>query len=356
MLRRSLFFGLVVVAACSGAVAETTVAPTTTMATTTTTTSTTTTTVPATTTSPPTTEAPGAASPVNGMTVLDPAELDRRVIAIKIDNHIKARPQSGIEQAETVYEILVEGGITRFIGLFHTADSDFVGPMRSARPTDIGLVKPLGATFFVSGMQPWIRGLYREAEIYVLEDVRPASFRIEERNKPHNLYADSELVREAADSSGFPDQAPHPIFVWGDLPGDAPLARFVTFDWSAGHKIVWVWTGTQYVRTINREPHTWVTSDFETEEQLAAGTVVVIMGDRYTARPSGRGTPVPAIETVGEGRALVFSGGRSTEGTWARSSIEETFTLTGSDGSPLLVPPGRLWITVFPDDRPIEWS
>ena len=290
------------------------------------------------------------------MLIENAAELDRRVVAIKIDNHLNARPQSGIELAETVYEVLVEGGITRFIGLFHTVDGDFIGPMRSARPTDIGLVKPLGATFFVSGMQPWVRSLYRQAEIYLIEDMRPASFRVSDRHAPHNLYSNSELVREEADNREYPDEPPPPIFVWGELPLSSSAAQEINFDWSAGHQIDWSWDGSQYLRFTNSEPHNWVEPDLETEHQIAADTLVVITGDRYTARPSGRGTPVPAIETVGEGQALVFSDARVVQGTWSRSSIEETFSLADENGAPLPVPPGRVWIIVFPDDRPIEWS
>lgn len=338
---------------CRGSSAETTVTTDpTTLATPTNTSSTTTTTTSATTS----TSVTGTPSPINGMLVGDSALLARRAVAIKIDNHVAARPQSGLEQAEAVYELLVEGGITRFIAVFHTTDPDFVGPMRSARPTDIGLIKPMGATFFVSGMQPWVRGLYREADIYLLEDTRPAAFRIEQRRAPHNLYADTGLVREAADRRGYPDEPPPALFAWGDVTADSEVAETITFDWSSGHQISWQWDGSQYLRFTGSEPHNWVTLDFETEQQLAADTLVVLKGERYTARPSGSGTPVPATETVGTGEALVFWGGRVAAGTWSRDTISETFTLMTGDGTILAVPPGRLWIVVFPDDRRLTWS
>ncbi|HSM44798.1 MAG TPA: DUF3048 domain-containing protein, partial [Acidimicrobiia bacterium] len=82
-------------------------------------------------------------SPVNGLPVDDPDTLERRVIAVKIDNHHNARPQSGIQEAEAVVEIRVEGSFTRFIALVHRVDSEYLGPIRSARPSDAMVILPL---------------------------------------------------------------------------------------------------------------------------------------------------------------------------------------------------------------------
>ncbi len=106
-----------------------------------------------------TTAEPLTPSPLNGMGVEDPSLLDRRVIAVKIDNHWDARPQSGIEQADAIYELLVEGGLTRFIALFHNSDTEYLGPVRSGRPTDPTLIKFLGAPLQISGAQPWVSSL-----------------------------------------------------------------------------------------------------------------------------------------------------------------------------------------------------
>src|SRR3989344_1193710 len=58
----------------------------------------------------------------------------RRPLAVMIENHIEARPQSGIASADVIYEAVAEGGITRFMALFYCNLSDIqVGPVRSAR-------------------------------------------------------------------------------------------------------------------------------------------------------------------------------------------------------------------------------
>ena len=75
----------------------------------------------------------------------------RRVIAFKIDNNLNARPQSGLQEADSVMEILVEGGMTRFLAFYMDRSSTYVGPIRSARPTDPTLVRPYGGILVVSG-------------------------------------------------------------------------------------------------------------------------------------------------------------------------------------------------------------
>ena len=128
----------------------------------------------------------------------------RRVIAFKVDNNLNARPQSGLQEADTVMEILVEGGMTRFLAFFMDRTSSYVGPIRSARPTDPNLVRPYGGILVVSGATAGLIPEIRELGVPVLEEVSaPTMFRIANRKAPHNLYADTELVREYIDQKGF---------------------------------------------------------------------------------------------------------------------------------------------------------
>ena len=114
----------------------------------------------------------------------------RRVIAFKIDNNINARPQSGLQEADSVHEILVEGGMTRFLAFFLDNTSKYLGPIRSARPTDPTLVRPYGGTLVVSGATDGLIPAIRELGVPVLEEQNaPTMFRISSRKAPHNLYA-----------------------------------------------------------------------------------------------------------------------------------------------------------------------
>jgi len=337
-----------VLAGCSSSQDTTTsAAPTTTTEAPTTTTSTTSTT----TTTLPELE---VAETINGL----PGDLgteDRRLIGVKVDNHPNARPQSGLQEADAVYEVLVEAGLTRFIALFHQSDSKFVGPVRSARPTDSKLMRPLGGPLQISGGQDWILAIYRQDETPVIGDFGITTYRMSHRNAPHNLYASTEAIRQFADDRGMPDEPPPPLFVFGEPTETGEEATEITLDWSDAPEVIWQWDGEQYLRFNGEEPHEWIDGDSNTG-QIAFDTLVVMMGERYTAQPSGSGSSVPATRTVGTGDALVFHNGEVIEGTWSREEITDVFVLSDADGEPIVVPPGRLWVTLFPDDHTVSWE
>ncbi len=320
------------------------------------TTTTTTTTAPTT-----TTIAAGPASLLNGMPTAEDADAERRVIAVKVDNHPDARPQSGLQDADAVIELLVEAGITRFIALFHTADTDYVGPIRSGRPTDPTLVAPLGATFQISGAQPWVQSIINRSGVNVLGEQSPNTFRIPRGSRAYErtLYGDTTGMREAADNRGYEDVPPSGSwFTFADSPTPTSgTAENVTMSWSRDWPDVrWLWDGGQYQRFNAETPHEWVDQDGE-GEQIAADTLLVLTARRYTASPGGQGgSAVPALETVGSGTVYLFYDGEVVEGTWEREEIDQFFTLTTGAGEPMVLPAGRLWVSVFPDDRTVTWE
>ncbi|MDJ0498637.1 MAG: DUF3048 domain-containing protein [Acidimicrobiia bacterium] len=320
-------------------------------------------------------------SPLNGMGVEDETALDRRVVAVKVDNHWNARPQSGIEHADAVYELLVEGGLTRFIALFHHSDTEFIGPIRSGRPTDPTLVKFLSAPLQISGAQPWVSSLIAGYGVKLLGDNGNTTFRIRTRSAPHNLYGSTISMREVSDQRGYPDEPPTvPMFEFGDPTPGADGADEVILDWSDRPVVRWEWTGTEYVRFNADTPHNYLSlpSDDEEDEettetteaaettvttepevlehQIATDTLVVITATRYWASSSsGAGSSVPALDTVGSGTAYVFYDGKVVEGEWERASVDDRFELT-RDGLPIIVPAGRIWISIFPNNQAVSWQ
>ena len=351
------FFGLVVAfaltaAACSSGADETT----TTSAPTTTTTASTTTTTSSSTTTTTTTTVPSleVADTVNGLPG-EPGTEERRLIGIKIDNHPQARPQSGIQEADAVYEILVEGGLTRFIALFHQSDSEFVGPVRSGRPTDSKVMRPLGP-LQISGLQSWVNAIFRADGTPLIGDNGITTFRLPTRPAPHNLYTTTESIRQYADDRGMDDDPPPPLFTFGEPTETTEEAVEITFDWSDAPDVKWTWDGEQYLRFNGSTPHEWEDADGFTG-QISTDTIIVLMGRRYTASPpSGSGSSVPATETTGTGAAIVFTNGGVVSGHWSRPEITDTFELTLEDGAPIVIAPGRLWMAVFPDHRSVSWE
>ena len=326
----------------------TTASPTTTATTappTTTTTTTTTTTLP-----------PGTPSPLNGLPVEDETLLARRVVAVKVDNHPNARPQSGLQEADAVIEIIVEGGFTRFIALFHHSDSGYVGPVRSIRPTDTAVLPPIDPVLLISGGQTWIQALANQRGIPLIGEGSAGLFRMSHRSAPHNLYADTWDARRTADERGYDDDINGPLYAIGEWDKPRDQATTITLDWALGNVVTWEYAQGGYRRSVNGTKQWWI-DGADNRGQLDFDVLVVIEGHQYLAvPPPGGRSSVPAIETLGTGRLLIFAEGRVMEGTWERDAVDEPFRLFDGDGNPAVVPPGIPWISVFPQERPPTWS
>lgn len=349
-----------VIAACSGGTADTsstttTAEPTTTTSTSTTTSTTTTTTLPPTTT---TTEPPGELSPINGLRVEDTTLLDRRVLAVKIDNHPRANPQTGIDEADMIIEVRVEG-ITRFLSIWHQSDIDELGPMRSGRPTDGSLLAGLNEpTFAISGAQDWIRSLIVGKDVNLIgETGRPATFRSSARSAPHNLYVNTFELRNVADGRGYSDEPPsHHIWEFGPMSDYAEPVSAVTLEFGSS-EVTWTWNSGNEIweRTAYGDEGTYYDENGD-EQRVEIPVLVVLHAESYTSSPSSgvSGSSVPSSRVTGSGSAYVFAGGTYSEGTWDRPSESEWFTLTDANGEVLLVPPGKVWVSIVPANQSIS--
>ena len=282
----------------------------------------------------------------------------KRVIAFKIDNNIKARPQSGLQEADAVHEILVEGGMTRFLAFFYDNTSKYLGPIRSARPTDPTMVRPYGGTLVVSGATAGLIPSIRELGVPVLEEQSsPVMFRISSRNAPHNLYADTELVRQRIDDRGFYflQPGPGPLYPFGLNQNNwNDGADKITIKYSEFTTVIWKLDGDKYSRFIidnysdNKEAtaHNFISQDGNYTDILKTETIVVIQGPLY----KDKATTLPSVLTVGVGNAYVFNQGKYIEGTWRRGDITEPFVLTDINGNDIEVPPSTQWVHILPNE------
>ena len=299
----------------------------------------------------------GPVSPVTGMPVDDVALLDRKLVAVKVDNHWDAKPQSGLDSADAVYELVVEGGLTRFIALYHHSDSTWVGPMRSARPTDWTLVKPLNGVLMISGGQRWITSKITRNDVPLIGDMGPPlTNRWRERKAPHNLYVNTYEARLVAEDRGLGNKAPPTLFRRGPLSApEGATAGHIFLDWTDSIDVVWRWDGARYLRSSDGEPESWRNKDGDKTGQISADVLIVLMAKRYVDCPTGDGSCVPAWTTVGENRAIVFAEGRYAEGRWQRDDAGEWFKITDAGGAPITIPTGRLWIMIYPETSDLVW-
>ena len=303
-------------------------------------------------------------SPFTGLEL--PAETwlkrPRRAIAFKIDNNINARPQSGLQEADAVHEILVEGGMTRFLAFFLDNTSKYLGPIRSARPTDPTMVRPYGGTLVVSGATDGLIPSIRELGVPVLEEQSsPSMFRISSRKAPHNLYADTELIRQKINDKGyyFLQPGPEPLYAFGlDQSNWLPGADKVTVKYSDFTTVIWKLDDGSYSRFIidnysdNKEAvaHNFISQDGNYTDIIKSETIVVLQGALY----KDAATTLPSVLTVGVGKAYVFNNGNYIEGTWRRGDIVESFVLTDAKGNIIQVPPSTQWVHILPNEGEVS--
>ena len=183
--------------------------------------------------------------------------------------------------------------MTRFLAFFHDKSSTYLGPVRSARPTDPTVIRPYGGTLVVSGATGGLIPTIRESGVPVLEETgAPAMFRISNRNAPHNLYADTELVRDVITDKGyyFLQPGPKPLYSFGnDQTNWNEGAARVTIKYSEFTTVIWKLGDSSYERFIidgyapNKEAvaHNFITQDGNYTDILKTQTVVVIQGPLY---------------------------------------------------------------------------
>jgi hypothetical protein len=248
--------------------------------------------------------------------------------------------------------------MTRFLAFFYDNTSKYLGPIRSARPTDPTMVRPYGGTLVVSGATAGLIPSIRELGVPVLEEQSsPVMFRISSRNAPHNLYADTELVRQTIDSRGFYflQPGPGPLYPFGLNQNNwSDGANKITIKYSEFTSVIWKVDGDRYSRFIidnyseNKEAtaHNFISQDGNYSDILKTETIVVIQGPLY----KDKATTLPSVLTVGVGNVYVFNQGKYIEGTWRRGDITDSFDLTDINGNDIQVPPSTQWVHILPNE------
>ena len=266
------------------------------------------------------------------------------VLAMKIDNIVLARPQTGLDQADLVYMLPVEGGLTRFLAVFSSHVPPVAGPVRSAREDDLELLRQFGRPGFAfSGAQPQLLPVVERARIVDLYSNRVGGYyRDYRRIAPYNLYARTrQLVKEAkgasvAHSIGFRfGLAPAGGRVTASESVSYPAASF-RFTWSAAKARWLVWMDGARAATTN-------------DGQLSAATVVIQHTIVRTSRflEWGRQRP-PYAESTGSGTAVVLRDGKAYQARWSRPHARDGTAFTTSSGQPMPFARGPVWILLVP--------
>ena len=312
----------------------------------------------ATKTAPPAPVVP-ATWPLTGVAASDIQS--RPALAVKIENDPSVRPQTGLDQADMVWEELVEGGITRFVAVFNSVVPDKVGPVRSVRPMDAGITAPLhGLIAFSGGQAGFVNEVAASGVQIISMDRGSAGFaRVKGHPAPHNVFGTPTTFWSQADSS---HQAPPGTqFVFARAADQAsavvsgtPLATLAT-TFSTGFHPNWTWSAADggFLRSEGTTPSTNPAG-----ARLKATNVVALrVKTRNTGTVDPAGTPVLESLMVDSGDGVLATGGKQIAVKWSKASTGEPIVLTSAaDGSVLTLAPGNTWIELVPPNGSIAAS
>lgn len=295
-------------------------------------------------------------SPTTGQEVL-PEIAQRPVIGVMISNSTDARPQSGISNADIVYEAIAEGGITRYLAFFHDQDAPTIGPVRSLRPYYIDWINMYDATaVHVGGSREALDRASSELSGRDIDEFNYGSSvfnRIPQRLAPHNTYTSMQKLLDTSgeighSSSSF-EQLPR---AKGEPVAEDQRVTSVTVPFSSpAYQTSWNYDGTSnvYKRSIAGQPHV----DDSADARVTVNSVVVIQTRYNTFQARGNTYSDPG--TTGSGDALIFQNGDVIEARWSRKNGRQySFTTHNNDDIELNV--GKLWFAVQPADQNVTYE
>ena len=296
--------------------------------------------------------------PLTGLPAPQDASLGRRPLNIRIPNDPNARPQFGLNKADIVFEMIVEGGVTRLSAIFHSKDADVVGPIRSYRWSDLHITQMLRGALVSSGAttqeRDGVTRSIREGNMLSVDadrDARPY-YRLSSRPAPNNMFTGTPADRDAVSRAGggAPVTVPALSFLppgadpsTGGLAGSRPATRLTipyqgvwatSFSWDAAAK--------GYRRSQNGTQ----TVDGDGSGPILAKNVIVMKTDIWQTSviEDSLGSKGLDYRMTGGGPVSVFRDGVRIDGTWKRDGVLDMFTFHDSAGNEILLEPGQSWI------------
>jgi hypothetical protein len=274
------------------------------------------------------------------------------VIVVKFDNTLNAQPHTGLTAADIVYVEEVEYGLTRLAAVFSTTLPKVVGPVRSARISDIDLLKQYGKPAFAySGAQPKMTVLLSRASLYDVSGDRGGLgyYRESGRRAPYNFMGKPKVLLTRAPKAseardiGFQFSLDAPA---GGRPATSVTATYpgsqAKFTWNAASKSYDVKLNKKAARATEGGTQHATTVVIQYVKQYDSG-----FGDKFGGR-------TPREETIGTGRGVVLRDGQAWDVTWTRPTGTEGTSFVGADGQVVAFAPGQIWIALVNRKSPVK--
>lgn len=288
---------------------------------------------------------PDDRAPLTGLPV-DPAVRNRPALVVKIDNYAaKSYPQYGIGTADIVICEGVEGGITRLAAIFHSKDAPVLGPVRSARSSDLHFAVPLGRPLFAySGTNGNFQQLINESPLIDLSPNKlPGAYRRDpSRPAPYNLFSSTEKFYAAAPSVAT---AAKPLFTFGETAtGGTPITKLDVHwkmpDRATRTDVSWSFAGAKASRVQVGQ----ATTDANGAAVSPRNVVVLFVQYPDTGERDRSNSIVPEAKLEGTGEAWVIRDGQLVKGTWSKGDNASPLVLKDNAGKALTLLPGQTWI------------
>jgi Protein of unknown function (DUF3048) N-terminal domain/Protein of unknown function (DUF3048) C-terminal domain len=277
-----------------------------------------------------------------------------RAVAVMVNNDPKARPQSGLEKADIVYELLAEGNITRFLAIYQSEQPKKIGPVRSARDYYIELAKGYDSLYIAHGYSPEAKDMLDKGYIDNLNGItydgtlfKRASF----RKAPHNSYISFENILKGAEKRNYEmDDAPASLTFLNksdleDLNGEEALSVMVSYFNSNLFNSIYEYDEEleKYKRYTNGE----LTKDYESEEPVLLDNIFIVETDHKVIDEAGR----RKINLTSGGRAYLIQKGKWQEVQWENIDGKILPIINGKQAG---LVPGRTWINIIPSSPGLE--
>lgn len=300
----------------------------------------------------------------------------RRPLAIMIENHTEARPQSGLTNADIIYEAIAEGGITRFMALFYCDLADVqVGPVRSARTYFLDWLGEYDALYaHVGGANtPGPADALSQIIRYEVKDLNqfsigfPVFWRDYQRlghpvATEHTMYSTTQKLWEvgakrgwtATDSANLRWDRNFTPWKFKDDSGGGNVSGITVNFWDSQPNYIVEWNydaASNSYKRKNGEPH----MDLNNNAQLAAKVIIIQFQKEANANDGYPGNVHLLYGTTGGGKALIFQDGNVQEGKWIKSSRTSRSKYVDSGNKEILLNKGQIWIQTVPEGSKVEY-
>ncbi|OGH92980.1 MAG: hypothetical protein A2534_03440 [Candidatus Magasanikbacteria bacterium RIFOXYD2_FULL_39_9] len=295
-------------------------------------------------------------NPLDGEVVESREGTEVQVVGIMIDNHPDAWPQSGVSAAKIVYEVLVEGGLTRYFAIYDSKQVvPEVGPVRSARTYFLDWIQEYGNGLYVhSGGSPAALAAIKPRKVFDANEFFWGEYfwRATDHFAPHNLYISSENWQKMLEVRGNTTSifASDKAWKYSQSVGvTLASSSQLKINFNLYYKVAWNYDKDklQYLRSINRD----VEKDKDGSE-IWARNIVVQFTDVADITNDDKGRQ--EIKTTGSGDAIILKKGSVVYGTWKKNNIKDRTRFYDSNNQEVLFVPGNTWIEVLPKGLDVE--